>query len=143
MLPIRLARSLDLAAISRLNEAVLPENYSYNTWHHILYKGTLLVAHDGPKLIGYIAGTWGPWPVPQPYVFSLAIDPNYRERGLASRLLAKLWDQPQRAGRALTLDVRASNTAAKNLYRKAGFQLSQVKINNYGTEDGEEWVRWS
>ncbi len=53
-------------------------------------------------------------------VLSLVVDPDMRNRGIASRLMREMLDH--RAGTTWYLEVRESNRRARNLYRKLGFE---------------------
>lgn len=63
------------------------------------------------------------------FVYDLEIDPAHRRRGLASAALheAASWARRQGA-RRLALHVFGDNTAARGLYRKLGFEESDVHM---------------
>ncbi len=70
------------------------------------------------------------------HILNLAVDPVYQRRGFASALLAHLF-KTIKAERFL-LEVRVSNTAAIELYKKLGFiELSRRK-DYYPTAQGRE-----
>jgi ribosomal-protein-alanine acetyltransferase len=53
---------------------------------------------------------------------NIAVARAFQSQGVAKRLLNALSDQAQQAGsESIYLEVRESNTAARNLYEKAGF----------------------
>jgi ribosomal-protein-alanine N-acetyltransferase len=53
---------------------------------------------------------------------NLAVDPGYRRRGIAQRLLEDLVAAARRrGGRRVTLEVRASNAEARKFYAGNGF----------------------
>ena len=57
------------------------------------------------------------------HIATLAIHPKYRRMGFAQDLIATaLHEGIIRGGRIATLEVRASNTPARNLYGKFGFK---------------------
>lgn len=69
-------------------------------------------------------------------VVTLAVAPEVRERGVASRLLTELVDLARQAGaRHLTLEVRESNRAALDLYTKFGFEPAGRRKGYYANED--------
>ncbi len=81
---------------------------------------TWLVATDGGRLLGY-AGMHRV--LDEASVTNVAVDPAYRRKGVAKALLHELEDICRREGAAfLTLEVRASNQNAINLYRSLGFE---------------------
>ena len=56
-------------------------------------------------------------------ICNIAVSPAYRRMGVGSRLLAALKGEAARLGLSLlTLEVRASNTAAQTLYERNGFE---------------------
>jgi [ribosomal protein S18]-alanine N-acetyltransferase len=73
------------------------------------------------------------------HVLRLAVAPPWRGRGVASRLVADLIEVAARSGQpALTLEVRASNRAARSLYRRLGFVSHGRRPGYY--PDGEDAV---
>lgn len=65
-------------------------------------------------------------------LLDLATEPLLRRRGVASALLAELTHTAERRrARALLLEVRSSNLAARSLYEKHGFQVVHERKNYY------------
>lgn len=78
-----------------------------------------IVAMDGDKLAGYVGSQsvlgWAD-------MMNLAVHPDYRRQGIGETLVSKLITQlKDRDVSCLTLEVRVSNTAARQLYEKLGF----------------------
>ena len=68
----------------------------------------------------------------QAHINNLAVRPELRGRGLGIKLLEAMIAEAQRLGAtSLTLEVRASNLAARALYAKAGFAQEAVRKNYY------------
>jgi len=68
----------------------------------------------------------------QIHINNLAVRPELRGQGLASRLLADVWAEMVLAGVThATLEVRRSNLPALQLYAKAGFVEAGVRRNYY------------
>lgn len=66
------------------------------------------------------------------HILNLGIHPQYRKKGIATALVENiLEDLKVRACRFLYLEVRASNFAAKKLYRSFGFALVGTRKNYY------------
>ena len=93
------------------------------------------------KIIGYI----GYWKISnEGHITTLAIDPLYRKRGFADKLLYKLITHARENGiRYLTLEVRASNIAAINLYKKHSFNQIGVRKKYYQNNDEDALIFWS
>ena len=80
-----------------------------------------------------VAGFCAFWKVlDQIHINNLAIRPNFRRRGLARQLLARVLDEAAGLGApSATLEVRRSNAAARQLYEGAGFKLAGVRTSYY------------
>jgi ribosomal-protein-alanine N-acetyltransferase len=71
-------------------------------------------------------------------LLNLATDPEWRRRGVASRLLDRLLAFARdRACTLVTLEVRASNDAARALYTRRGFRDVGVR-KRYYPDTGED-----
>lgn len=65
-------------------------------------------------------------------VLSLAVSPGWRRCGIASRLLRGALDALREQGvSSVTLEVRASNLAARALYRRLGFDREGERRGYY------------
>ena len=73
-------------------------------------------------------------------LYSIAVDPGFRGRGIAERLInaAEAAASGQGANR-LRLELRPSNIAAQRLYERAGFALLERRPGYY--DDGEDAIR--
>ena len=66
------------------------------------------------------------------YITNVAVRPEYRRQGVASQLLEAFRRFGEGSGFAfLTLEVRASNTAARALYTKHGYAETGCRKNYY------------
>lgn len=93
------------------------------------YAGLMLVEGDG-------------------HITNVGVDPAHRRRGVASRLLLALIRRGIAEGAEnLTLEVRASNTAAHELYRRFGFAPAGVRKDYYvrstGPDREDALVMWA
>ncbi len=76
------------------------------------------------------------------HITTLAVVPEWRGRGLGTRLMLALADAAVEAGAAhLTLEVRLSNAPAQRLYRRFGFAPVGLRKNYYRDEDA--LVMWA
>ncbi|RLB75516.1 MAG: ribosomal-protein-alanine N-acetyltransferase [Deltaproteobacteria bacterium] len=74
------------------------------------------------------------------HLLNLAVHPQWRRRGLGSRLLAKMKAVAYYGGvERIWLEVRPSNSAARKLYSKAGFR-EQGRRKRYYTDTGEDAI---
>lgn len=88
-----------------------------------------LVALDEEKVVGYIGSQSV---MGESDMMNVAVDPDYRRRGIAEKLVTELSGQLKALGNGcLTLEVRASNVGAIALYEKMGFQQIGRRPNYY------------
>lgn len=73
------------------------------------------------------------------HLLNIAVAPAMQRRGLAWAALRELIaDYRQRNMGYVYLEVRASNTGARGLYERLGFQVTGERKNYYRTHDGRE-----
>jgi ribosomal-protein-alanine N-acetyltransferase len=74
--------------------------------------------------------------VDEAHVATIATDPEYRRQGIGKRLLAHALRQMIRDGaRSSFLEVRESNLAAQEMYRKFGFGVTGRRRRYYRDND--------
>ena len=80
-----------------------------------------------------VVGTIVVWLIlEEAHIGTLAVRPGYRQEGIAQRLLAKALLESARSGAAYALlEVRVSNQAAQNLYKKFGFDVVGLRKGYY------------
>ena len=77
------------------------------------------------------------------HVSNVAVDPEYQQRGVATEILLDLADLSRDRGcRAMTLEVRHTNVAAQNLYRRFGFAPAGVRKRYYENKD-DAIIMWA
>jgi [ribosomal protein S18]-alanine N-acetyltransferase len=138
-------RPLQLRDLSAIEEI---ERRSYPTpWSRSMFAGELakpssicLGAFDGERLAGYLivsryVDAW--------HVMNVAVASDYRRRGVASQLLAALFDQTQADDRrGYTLEVRVSNAGAISLYERLGFERRGVRRGYYTDNREDALIMW-
>jgi len=99
-----------------------------------------LVGTIGDELVGY-GGLL--YVENDAHVTNLAVHPMWRSRGIATELLLDLAREAIRRGcDAMTLEVRHTNIAAQQLYRRFGFVPAGVRKKYYENRD-DAIVMWS
>jgi ribosomal-protein-alanine N-acetyltransferase len=69
-------------------------------------------------------------------ILTLAVDPTFYRQGYGEKLLSHLIHiAKSKKAESLYLEVRTSNSAALELYKKAGFQETGRRKNYYETDD--------
>lgn len=134
-------REFSLDDVGRV--AVIEALTSPEPWSVALFRGEFevsaaarhwLVAEVGGELVGFggmmFTGEEG-------HLMNLGVHPDHRRKGIARHLCAELFlDAQDRGVSALTLEVRAGNTAAVELYRGFGFAPVGSRSGYYKNEDG-------
>jgi len=89
------------------------------------------------RLIGYVGFRLQS---AEAHISTVAVRPDWRGNGLGELLLLTAIEQALELGSsAVSLEVRASNRVAQNLYRKYGFRFTSVHRGYY--RDGEDaWL---
>ena len=77
------------------------------------------------------------------HLMNVAVDEPYRRHHLASALLEAYFELTERNGhRGHTLEVRASNAAAIQLYRSFGFVATGVRPGYYSNDREDAVIMW-
>jgi len=98
------------------------------------------VKTDPPVLpVQYIVGFAGYWVMAEEaHVINIASRKEYRRQGIGELLLLTLMERAMKQkARIVTLEVRASNTTAQNLYYKCGFTAVGIR-KKYYTDNQED-----
>jgi ribosomal-protein-alanine N-acetyltransferase len=99
-----------------------------------------VVARVGGKVVGYAGLMFG---VDEAHVTNIAVDPRWQRRKIGTVLLLhQVQESIRRACDALTLEVRASNGAAQDLYRRFGFVTAGVRRNYYTESNEDALIMW-
>jgi [ribosomal protein S18]-alanine N-acetyltransferase len=76
------------------------------------------------------------------HVMNVAIDSDYQRRGLASALLAELYERVGDSTARFTLEVRRSNHVAIHLYEREGFRAAGMRRRYYQDNGEDALVMW-
>jgi ribosomal-protein-alanine N-acetyltransferase len=94
-----------------------------------------VVARAGDTVVGF-AGVWAM--VDDAHITTFGVHPDWRRQAIGRQLLLNLAELSIAIGaKRMTLEVRASNTAAQALYRSFGFD-EVGRRPGYYTDDGED-----
>jgi len=132
----------DLDAIERI------ERRSYRTpWSRSMFAGELakpssicLGAFEGSDLLGYVINSRyvDAW-----HIMNVAVDPDRRRRGIATRLLERLFELTRDdERRGYTLEVRISNEDAIRLYEQLGFEPRGIRRGYYTDNKEDALIMW-
>ena len=146
MIELRRLKLRDLGAIERIERRSYPTPWSRSMFAGELTKSSsvCLGAHDtdtdADRLVGYliISRYVDAW-----HVMNVAVAPEYRGRGIATRMLERLFELTAGdGGRGYTLEVRVSNRSAIRLYEKLGFKARGVRRGYYTDNREDALIMW-
>ncbi len=96
------------------------------------------------KVDGEIAGYAGMWQVcDEGHITNIAVHPEFRQAGVGSALMESLITHARNSGiKSMTLEVRKSNIAAQNLYRKFRFADGGARKAYYADNNEDAIIMW-
>ena len=140
-LDVRPLSYTDLPAVLAIERRVFPTPWSLAMFVLELSKqtGICLAAVRERRLLGYLICSrydtvW--------HVMNLAIDLEHQRTGLASVLLAELYERVGDDQARFTLEVRRSNAVAIHLYEREGFRAAGVRRRYYQDNGEDALVMW-
>ncbi len=92
-------------------------------------------------IIGY-AGFWLIFD--EAHITTIAVHPKYRRQGLGEKLLQEMIETGyEKNAKWFTLEVRASNIAAQNMYYKYNFKSLGLRRKYYQDNDEDALIMWT
>jgi ribosomal-protein-alanine N-acetyltransferase len=76
------------------------------------------------------------------HIMNVAIDSGYQRQGIASALLAELYERVGDGQARFTLEVRRSNSVAIHLYEREGFRAAGMRRRYYQDNGEDALVMW-
>jgi ribosomal-protein-alanine N-acetyltransferase len=140
--PMSLERDLDgILAVDAASFAN-PWTRDMFTWeaHNSDVARTYVYRSDEAGVVGYCA-VWHVFD--ELHINNLAVLPAWRRRGVATELLTFALARAVEGGaRRATLEVRASNVAARRLYERFGFRTAGVRKGYYTNPVEDADILW-
>jgi len=137
----------DLQSVMNINRTCLPENYTdyFFIDLHRRFPDTFIVAEENGEVAGYIMcrielglsnfGFSGL--IKKGHIVSVAVLPQYRRKGIGRALVTEAMEGMRlHNAKQCFLEVRTTNTAGVDLYKKLGFQVTRTIHGYYA--DGED-----
>jgi [ribosomal protein S18]-alanine N-acetyltransferase len=140
-LDIRDLSYADLPRVIAIERRVFPTPWSLAMFVLELSKssGICLAALHAGRLVGYLICSrydtvW--------HVMNVAVDVDHQHKGVASALLAELYERVGDEGSHFTLEVRRSNDVAIHLYEREGFRAAGLRRRYYQDNGEDALVMW-
>ena len=127
---IRLAAERDADAIAAIEAEIFSDPWSESAVAEHLNapcKTGFVLSRDG-RLAGYVLASLV---ADEGELLRIGTAKVYRRTGVAAALLARFLGEAGKTARAVYLEVRRSNAAARALYEKSGFTLTGVRADYY------------
>jgi [ribosomal protein S18]-alanine N-acetyltransferase len=137
-------RRRHLRGVLRIEQQVYPRPWTFGLFLGEISQRTsrvYLVARVGSDVVGY-AGMFRA--VDDGHITTIAVDPAWQRRGIATRMLLALARAAvERGCKNLTLEVRMSNSGAQALYQRFGFVPAGVRKGYYPETGEDALVMWA
>jgi len=137
-------RRRHLRSVLRIEQQVYPRPWSSSLFmSELALRATraYYVARVGRDLVGY-AGLM--MTLDEAHVTTIAVDPKRHRARIGTRLMLVLAREAiARCAVAITLEVRMSNDAAQDMYRRFGFKPEGVRKNYYQEVNEDAMVMWA
>lgn len=132
----------DLDAVLEISSLSLKESWNLDSFSNELSNplAKYLIAKINNKIVGFV-GVWTI--IDEGHITNMAVHPEFRKKGVGSALLTSLIESSKDWGcNSLTLEVRSSNKAAKDLYKKFGFLEEGIRKNYYRDNEEDALIMW-
>jgi len=135
---VRPMRAEDIPRVQEIDRLAFAVPWPPSAFPHELRHSPhsrLWVAEMDGEVVGFVV-VW--LIVDEAHIATIAVHPDFRQQGIARRLLETAIQSAREEGAVLaTLEVRAGNTAAQALYRQMGFAVVGRRPRYY-TDNGED-----
>jgi [ribosomal protein S18]-alanine N-acetyltransferase len=131
----------DLPQVIAIERRVFPTPWSLAMFVLELSKpsGICLAAYRRERIVGYMICSrydtvW--------HIMNIAVDPDRRQLGIATELLAGLYERVDDPDARYTLEVRQSNHVAIHLYEREGFRAAGLRRRYYQDNGEDALIMW-
>ncbi|MBV8153242.1 MAG: ribosomal protein S18-alanine N-acetyltransferase [Candidatus Eremiobacteraeota bacterium] len=143
-LTIEPMRSDDIPAVLGIETLSFTTTWPANAFSNELSANKLAHYYVGrvdEKIVAY-GGIWVI--LEDSHITTIAVQPEFRGRGLGEQMLIHLLDEAMTRGASwITLEVRETNDVAQRLYRKYGFTNVSVRRAYYSDNNENAVVMWA
>lgn len=131
-----------MASILEIEKEANPSPWSDASFRNELTnkQSTFLVCVSGQEVVGY-GGMWAV--VDEAHITTVAVAAAHRRKGIAWALMVELLRRAKEAGLTCsTLEVRASNDPAVQLYERLGYKVVTRRRRYYPDNREDALVMW-
>ena len=142
MLTVRQMEEADLGNVARIEASIFSKPWSEEGFRDSLKlpNTVYLVAEQDGSIAGYIGMLCV---LDEGEITNVAVAEGFRRQGIGERLLSSLLQAGRKEGvDSFTLEVRESNSSARRLYRKLGFQEEGIRRNFYEKPTEDAILMW-
>ena len=123
----------DLLQITQLETQIFPDPWTRETFIEAIPDIQSLAVIEKDRIIGYMVALWAEERI---HILNIAVDKNFRKRGIATKLITGLEQSALKQGyRYLSLEVRVSNTDAIAFYTKHKFRTIGQRTQYYRNDE--------
>jgi len=135
---VREAVRADLLSVFRIEKRSFEQPWPYVAFEGLLDAPAFFVAEFDGSVVGYVVGdTADTHGILLGHIKDIAVDPDYRQRGIGRELLSHgIASLAAHGADRVKLEVRRSNEAARSLYAEFGFEIHHTIPSYY--DDGED-----
>ncbi len=140
---VRLMKEEDIPQIEEIEQKTFSQPWSAQGFLAALHNENTvyITAEENGEILGYL-GLWKS--LEEADITNVAVKESARRRGVADLLMREAGKLARECGiTALTLEVRASNTAAVRLYEKHGFRSVGIRPNFYEKPREDAIIMWA
>lgn len=138
---IELMKESDLSEVLQLENELFTSPWSYDSYLYDLkenpYSSNFIFRIDG-KIAGY-CGLWCLFE--QAQITNIAVNKIYQRQHIGTKLMEYMEKIAIKNGcETISLEVRVSNDAAINLYKKNGYEIISVRKGYYQDNHEDAWL---
>lgn len=134
----------DIPTVVRIERESFTTTWPANSFYNELTTNKLAHYFVG-RIDGILVAYGGIWVVLEDsHITTIAVDPRFRNQRLGEALMLHLVNEAiERDAAWMTLEVRESNIAAQQLYRKYGFTTVTTRRGYYSDNSESALVMWA
>lgn len=132
-----------LSQVEEIEKVSFPTPWSHSALSYEITQNSFahyIVAVAGSEVIGY-GGMW--FILDEAHITNVAVKPDCRMKGIGRALMMEIIQRAILMGiNSMTLEVRPSNSAARNLYTSLGFKEKGRRKRYYADTNEDAIIMW-